>query len=147
METCVFLSHKKPDSLINVKVEFGEGEGKISLGKISERAENYKPKEKVTYKMIQQYVKEKYDLLTHTASIAEVKRKLGLPVTDAYNLVEVNKYPKKYTTPEKAQAIEEALKYFSYYRYIKNRLRDIFVGVFLAVENNPYILNKTLDGV
>ncbi len=28
-ETVVMLSHKKPDSVINVKVEFGEGEGKV----------------------------------------------------------------------------------------------------------------------
>ena len=27
------LSHKKPDSVINVKVEFGEGEGKVPLDK------------------------------------------------------------------------------------------------------------------
>ena len=38
------LSHK-PDSHINVKVEFGEGEGKVPLKAISERAEAYKPKE------------------------------------------------------------------------------------------------------
>ncbi len=31
VETVVLLSHKKPDSVINVKVEFGEGEGKIPL--------------------------------------------------------------------------------------------------------------------
>ena len=60
------LSHKKPDSVINVKVEFGEGEGKVPQKAISERAEAYKlkekaideraevykPKERVTYKMI-----------------------------------------------------------------------------------------------
>ena len=28
VETVVLLSHKKPDSTISVKVEFGEGEGK-----------------------------------------------------------------------------------------------------------------------
>lgn len=28
------LSHKKPDSVINVKVEFGEGEGKVPLDNI-----------------------------------------------------------------------------------------------------------------
>lgn len=27
-ETVVMLSRKKPDSVINIKVEFGEGEGK-----------------------------------------------------------------------------------------------------------------------
>mgnify|MGYP007025215837 CR=1 FL=1 len=46
------LSHKKPDSVINVKVEFGEGEGKVPLDNIAKRAEVYKPKERVTYKMI-----------------------------------------------------------------------------------------------
>ena len=33
------LSHKKPDSVINVKVEFGEGEGKVPLDNIAKRAE------------------------------------------------------------------------------------------------------------
>ena len=40
-ETVVLLSHKKPDSVINVKVEFGEGEGKIPLDNIEKRAESY----------------------------------------------------------------------------------------------------------
>ena len=31
VETVVLLSHKKPDGHINVKVEFGEGEGKFRL--------------------------------------------------------------------------------------------------------------------
>ncbi|WP_330508873.1 23S rRNA (uracil(1939)-C(5))-methyltransferase RlmD [Lachnoclostridium sp. Marseille-P6806] len=52
VETVVLLSHKAPDSHINVKVEFGEGKGKVPLDKIAERAEKYKAKEKVTYKMI-----------------------------------------------------------------------------------------------
>ncbi len=34
METVVLLSHKKPDGHINVKVEFGEGEGKVPLDNI-----------------------------------------------------------------------------------------------------------------
>lgn len=50
METVVLLSHKKPDSHINIKVEFGEGEGKVPLDNIAKRAEAYKPKERVTYK-------------------------------------------------------------------------------------------------
>ena len=36
METVVLLSHKKPDGHINVKVEFGEGEGKVPLDNIME---------------------------------------------------------------------------------------------------------------
>ena len=52
VETVVLLSHKKPDGHINVKVEFGEGEGKVLLDNIAKRAESYKPKERATYKMI-----------------------------------------------------------------------------------------------
>ena len=44
-ETVALLSHKKPDSTISVKVEFGEGEGKVPLDNIAKRAEVYKPKE------------------------------------------------------------------------------------------------------
>ena len=36
VETVVLLSHKSPDSVINVKVEFGEGDDKISLDAIAE---------------------------------------------------------------------------------------------------------------
>ena len=39
VEMVVLLSHKKPDSVINVKVEFGEGEGKVLLDNIAKRAE------------------------------------------------------------------------------------------------------------
>lgn len=56
VETIVMLSHKKPDSVINVKVEFGEGEGKVPLDNIAKRAEAYKPKERVIYKMIKEYM-------------------------------------------------------------------------------------------
>ena len=56
VETVVLLSHKKPDGYINVKVEFGEGEGKVPLDNIAKRAEAYKPKERVTYKMIKEYI-------------------------------------------------------------------------------------------
>ena len=68
------LSHKKPDSVINVKVEFGEGEGKVPLDNIAKRAAAYKPKERVTYKMIKKYIEAKYGFKVHTAYIAEVKR-------------------------------------------------------------------------
>ena len=61
VETVVLLSHKKPDGHINVKVEFGEGEGKVPLDNIAKRAEEYKPKERVTYKMIKEYIEAKLD--------------------------------------------------------------------------------------
>ena len=112
IETVVLLSHKKPDGHINVKVEFGEGEGKVPLDDIAQRAEEYKPKERVTYKMIKEYIEAKYGFKVHTAYIAEVKRDLGLPMYDALNAVEELKKPRKHPTAEKVEAIKDALKHF-----------------------------------
>ena len=111
-ETVVLLSHKKPDGHINVKVEFGEGEGKVPLDNIAKRAEEYKPKERVTYKMIKEYIEAKYGFKVHTAYIAEVKRDLGLPMYDAPNAVEELKQPRKHPTVEKVEVIKDALRYF-----------------------------------
>ena len=116
VETVVLLSHKKPDGHINVKVEFGEGEGKVPLDNIAKRAEEYKPKERVTYKMIKEYIEAKYGFKVHTAYIAEVKRDLGLPMYDAPNAVEELKQPRKHPTAEKVEAIKDALKHFSLYK-------------------------------
>ena len=96
VETVVMLSHKKIDSVINVKVEFGEGEGKVPLDNIAKRAAAYKPRVRVA----------------HTAYIAEVKRDLGLPMYDAPNAVEELKQPRKHPTTEKVEAIKGALKYY-----------------------------------
>ena len=112
VETVVLLSHKKADSYIHIDVEFGEGEGKIPVDSIAKRAEAYKPKEKVTYKMIKEYIEAKYGFKVHTAYIAEVKRDLGLPMYDAPNAVEKLKQPRKHPTPEKVEAIKDALKHF-----------------------------------
>ena len=112
VETVVLLSHKKPDGHINVKVEFGEGEGKVPLDNIAKSAESYKPKERVTYKMIKEYIEAKYGFKVHTAYIAEVKRDLGLPMYDAPNAVEELKQPRKHPTVEKVEAIKDALKHF-----------------------------------
>ena len=112
VETVVLLSHKKPDGHINVKVEFGEGEGKVPLDNIAKRAEEYKPKERVTYKMIKEYIEAKYGFKVHTAYIAEVKRDLGLPMYDAPNAVEELKQPRKHPTAEKVEAIKDTLRHF-----------------------------------
>ena len=113
VETVVLSSHKKADSYIHIDVEFGEGEGKIPVDSIAKRAEAYKPKEKVTYKMIKEYIEAKYGFKVHTAYIAEVKRNLGLPMYDAPNAVEELKQPRKHPTPEKVEAIKDALRYFA----------------------------------
>lgn len=112
VESIVLLSHKSPDSIINVKVEFGDGEGKVPLDAIAERAKKYQPKPKITYKMIQEYVEKKYGFRVHTAYIAEVKRSLGLTMYDAPNAVEELKQPRKHPPEEKVEAIKDALKYF-----------------------------------
>ena len=112
VETLVQLSQKKPDSTINVKIEFGEGEGELSLKKIAERIEANKPKEKVTYKMIQEHIEETYGFKVHTAYIAEVKRSLGLPMYDAPNAVEELKKPRQHPSEKMVKAIKEALKHF-----------------------------------
>ena len=111
VESIVLLSHKSPDSKINVKVEFGEDDDKISLNAIAERAKKYQPKPKITYKMIQEYIEKKYGFKVHTAYIAEVKRSLGLTMYDAPNAVEKSKQPRKYPPKEKVEAIKDALKY------------------------------------
>ena len=113
VETVVLLSHKKPDGHINVKVEFSKGEGKVPLDNITKRAEGYKPKERVTYKMIKEYIEAKYGFKVHTAYIAEVKRELGLPMYDAPNAAEGLKQTRKHPTQEKVNAIKDALNYYN----------------------------------
>ena len=112
VETIVLLSHKSPDSVINATVEFGEGEGKVPLNKIAERAKKYQPKPKITYKMIQEYVEKKYGFKVHTAYIAEVKRSLGLTMHDVSNVIGELKQKRKLPPKEKVEAITEALKYY-----------------------------------
>lgn len=70
------------------------------MKKIKERAEARKPKEKVIYKMIQDYIEKNYGFKVHTAYIAEVKRELELPMYDAPNAVEELKHPRTHPTPE-----------------------------------------------
>jgi len=113
VETVCLLSHKSPDSHINVTVEFGEGEGKVPLDKIVERAKQHQPAPKATYKLIQEYVEMKYGFKVHTAYIAEVKRELGLPMYDAPNAAEGLKQTRKHPTQEKVNAIKDALNYYN----------------------------------
>ena len=112
VETIVLLSHKSPDSTINVKVEFGEGEGKVPMDAIAERAKKYQPKPKITYEMIQEYIEKNYGFKVHTAYIAEVKISLGLTMYDAPNAVKELKQPRKHPPKEKVEAIKDALKHF-----------------------------------
>lgn len=99
VETVVLLSHKKPDDHICVKMEYVDNR-------------EIQP-DRVTYKLIQEYIEEKYGFKVHTAYIAEVKRSLGLPTYPAPNAVEQRKHY-YYSVPDyKAEAIKDALKHFN----------------------------------
>ncbi len=102
----------KNNSAINVKVGFGENEGKVPLDNIAKGTEWDKLKEWFACKMIKEYIEAKYGFKVHAAYIAEVKRELGLPMHDAPNAVEELKRPRKYPTVEKVEAIKDALKHF-----------------------------------
>ena len=124
VSTVLPKTHKAPDSYINITVAFGHGDGmiplddidtihnRLTLNNIAQRAETYKPKPRTTYKMINEYIGEKYSFKVHTAYIAEVKRSLGLPMYDAPNAVEALKNPRKHPTPIQVDAIKDALTYF-----------------------------------
>lgn len=110
VETLVVLSHKKPDSHLEVKIDFDN----TSLDKtaIAERAEKRKPQEKTTYKKIQEWIEENYGFKVHTVYVAEVKRELGLPMYDAPNAVDELKRPRQHPTEQMTTAIKAALKHF-----------------------------------
>ena len=103
VETVVLLTHEKPTSYIEVTMDYD-----IIVSE-------YKPKVKVTYKMIIDYIKENYNLNVHSTTIAEVKRSLGLKVGD-YNKKGDTDYRKEKITPEKRKAVEETLRYFEIIR-------------------------------
>ena len=98
-ETCVLLTHKKPTSYIEVTMDY------------ETIVPNQKPG-KATYKMITDYVKEKFDLVVKSTTIAEVKRSFGLEVGDYNVKEEKTNYRKEKITPEKRQAVEDALRHF-----------------------------------
>ncbi|HHY0057450.1 hypothetical protein [Clostridioides difficile] len=84
----------------------------ISLNSIVEKADAYKPKQRITYNLIKEYILEKYSFKVHTAYIAEVKRSLGLPMYDAPNAVETLRQPRKHPSPIQVDAIKDALAHF-----------------------------------
>ncbi len=56
----------------------------MPLNNVAKRAGVYKPKERVTYKMIKEYIEAKYGFKVYTAYSAEVKMELGLPMQFSY---------------------------------------------------------------
>jgi hypothetical protein len=85
---------------------------RLTLNNIAQRAQAYMLKQRITYKMRQEYILEKYSFKVHTKYIAEVKRGLSLPMYDVPNAVETLKQPRKHPSPIQVDAIKDALTYF-----------------------------------
>ena len=98
VETCVLLSKLKSTPHIEVEINLDELE--------LTRAES-----KATYAEIKQYVLENTGLKVSQLYIAQVKRKHGLIERVNYNLGD-GKARVPQVTPEKEQAIEDALRHF-----------------------------------
>ena len=98
VETVILLSRKAPDAEIKVRLDMSE----LDITSAESKA---------TYKEIQEYVKNKYDLHVTNLYIAQVKREFGIIERENYNTVE-GKAKVPQVTPEKREAIIDALKYF-----------------------------------
>lgn len=81
------------------------------LKKIKERADERKPKDKVTYKKIQEYIEKTYGFKVHTAYIAEVKSDLGLPCATPLTQWK-NSNAQEPIQRRMVEAIKETLKHF-----------------------------------
>lgn len=98
IETVVLLSKLKSTKTIEVELELSE-------------LELTKAESKATYAEIKRYVLDKFGLKVSQLYIAQVKREFGLIERINYNVGEgKNKVPQ--VTPEKRDAIIDALKYF-----------------------------------
>ena len=67
---------------------------------------------KATYKQIQNYVLEKYGFKVSTLYIAQIKKKCGIELREHYNKSKKEKQVIPQCTPEKEEAIMDALRYF-----------------------------------
>jgi len=98
VETVILLSRKAPDAEIKVRLDMSE----LDITSAESKA---------TYKEIQEYVKNKYDLHVTNLYIAQVKREFGIIERENYNTGE-GKAKVPQVTPKKRKAIIEALKYY-----------------------------------
>ncbi len=100
VETVVKLTLKKDTPKIEVTME---PNANIS---------NYKPKERVTYQKIKDYVKEQTGLNIHTSYIAQIKEKCGLNKQYTFEKEEGRRVAK--CPPEKEAAIMDAFRHFGW---------------------------------
>ena len=99
METVALLSKLDVDKHISVKIELDE----LDLTSAESKA---------TYEQIKEYVLNKFGFKVSTLYIAQTKRKCGIEVKEHYNKSKKENQKVPQCTPEKEEAIMDALKHF-----------------------------------
>ena len=99
VETVALLSKLNVDKHISVEVELDE----LDLTSAESKA---------TYAQIKKYILEKFDLKVSTLYIAQIKKKCGIALREHYNKSKKEKQVIPQCTPEKEEAIMDALRHF-----------------------------------
>ncbi|HEN7823645.1 TPA: 23S rRNA (uracil(1939)-C(5))-methyltransferase RlmD [Streptococcus agalactiae] len=99
VETIALLSKLDVDKHIDVEIKLDE----LDLTSAESKA---------TYAQIKEYILEKFDLKVSTLYIAQIKKKCGIVLREHYNKSKKEKQVIPQCTPEKEEAIMDALKHF-----------------------------------
>ncbi len=99
VETVALLSKLDVDKHISVKIELDE----LDLTSAESKA---------TYEQIKEYVLNKFGFKVSTLYIAQTKRKCGIEVKEHYNKSKKENQRVPQCTPEKEEAIMDALRHF-----------------------------------
>ncbi|HHI5333243.1 23S rRNA (uracil-5-)-methyltransferase RumA [Streptococcus pneumoniae] len=99
VETVALLSKLDVDKHISVEIELDE-------------MDLTSAESKVTYAQIKEYVWNKFELKVSTLYIAQIKKKCGIELREHYNKSKKDKQIISQCTPEKEEAIMDALRHF-----------------------------------
>lgn len=99
IETVALLSKLDIDKHIDVEITLDE----LDLTSAESKA---------TYAQIKEYILEKFDLKVSTLYIAQIKKKCGIVLREHYNKSKKEKQVIPQCTPEKEEAIMDALRHF-----------------------------------
>lgn len=99
VETVALLSKLDVDKHIDVEIELDE----MDLTSAESKA---------TYAQIKEYVWNKFELKVSTLYIAQIKKKCGIELREHYNKSKKEKQIIPQCTPEKEEAIMDALRHF-----------------------------------
>ena len=98
-ETVALLSKLDVDKHIDVEIKLDE----LDLTSAESKA---------SYAQIKEYILEKFDLKVSTLYIAQIKKKCGIVLREHYNKSKKEKQIIPQCTPEKEEAIMDALRHF-----------------------------------